>query len=460
MSVAEFFDKKILNKYNTTGPRYTSYPTAVAFSSEFTDSDFTRSISCVNSEGKNPSLSLYLHIPFCHSLCYYCGCNKIVTRNEDKVAQYLSYLKKEIRTRASKFDGFVVNNVHFGGGTPSFLSAQQLDDLLQEARQHFNFSNDIEQSIEVDPRRISLDYVNELYAVGFNRLSIGVQDVNKSVQEKINRVQSTTFIRELIARAKVVGFASVNIDLIYGLPGQDESSLEKTLIEVERMDPDRISLFSYAHMPNLFPAQRKIKEQWMPSADLKFSLFRQAINTLCNLGYEFIGMDHFAKQTDELSVAAKERSLSRNFQGYTTDQADCLLGLGVSSISSLGSAYAQNVKSLGDYYRAIDGQQPLIEKGITLSQDDVIHRGLINQLMCNFFVDKKAFENKYHIHFDSFFADNLAQLQPFEDDNLITNDETSITIHARGRLLVRNICMSFDQYIESPAHLRRYSRVI
>jgi oxygen-independent coproporphyrinogen-3 oxidase len=460
MTVAEFFDKKILNKYNTTGPRYTSYPTAVAFNTEFSEIDFTASIERASNKSTTPSLSLYMHIPFCHSLCYYCGCNKVVTRNQDKVEQYLLYLKQEIISRAKQFPNFTVNNIHFGGGTPSFLSANQLNDLLMVARKHFYFADKIEQSIEVDPRRINVEYVDELYAIGFNRLSIGVQDVNKSVQEKINRVQSTTFVRELIARAKSVGFNSVNIDLIYGLPGQDEENLKTTLVEVERMDPDRISLFSYAHMPSLFPAQRKIKDEWMPSADLKFSLFRQSIKTLCNMGYDFIGMDHFAKKTDELSIAAKDRSLSRNFQGYTTDQSDCVLGLGVSSISSLGTAYAQNSKKLVDYYKALDGLQPLLEKGINLSDDDVIHRGIINQLMCNFYVDKREFESKFGIQFDTYFAENLKQLSPFENDNLLTNNESSITIHPRGRLLVRNICMSFDEYLVTPAHQQRYSRVI
>lgn len=460
MSTADFFDKSMLDKYNTTGPRYTSYPTAVAFHTDFTETDFSLNVQRLQTSKTTPSLSLYLHIPFCHSLCYYCGCNKIVTRNQDKVEQYLAYLKQEIRLRASQFEGFVVDSVHFGGGTPSFLSALQLDDLLREARSYYTFAETIEQSIEIDPRRINLDYVDELYDIGFNRLSIGVQDINKSVQEKINRVQSTTFICELIARAKTLGFSSVNIDLIYGLPGQDESKLKNTLLEVKRMNPDRISLFSYAHMPSLFPAQRKIKEQWMPSSDLKFSLFQQSIHSLCDLGFEFIGMDHFAKPSDELSQAAKAHTLNRNFQGYTTDQSDCLLGLGVSSISSLGSAYAQNVKKLSDYYEALDGVKPLLEKGVNLSDDDIINRAIINQLMCNFYVDKKEFETKFDIQFDDYFADCLAQLQPFEEDKLVSNDSDSIIIHPRGRLLVRNICMSFDEYIVSPAHQLRYSRVI
>ena len=460
MSVTEFFDKKMLNKYNTTGPRYTSYPTAVAFTDAFSDHDFSQSVKQLCDQKAKPSLSLYLHVPFCHSLCYYCGCNKIVTRNQDKVEQYIAYLKKEIQLRAQGFSQFEVTSVHFGGGTPSFLSASQLGEILEEARNNYHFAKTIEQSIEIDPRRIELDYIDELKNIGFNRLSIGVQDVNASVQEKINRVQSTDFVCDLISRAKQVGFTSINIDLIYGLPGQSEELLSNTLHEVKRMNPDRISLFSYAHMPSLFAAQRKIKDQWMPSSEIKFELFAQSIKSLTQLGYDFIGMDHFAKPSDELSVAATAHNLSRNFQGYTTDQSDCLLGLGVSSISSLGSAYAQNVKDLSSYYKALNGKSVLIEKGVCLSHDDIIHRAIINQLMCNFYVDKTAFAKQFEIDFDTYFSDNLANLLPFEHDNLITNASHSITIHPRGRLLVRNICMSFDQYIGGSAHQLRYSRVI
>ncbi len=460
MAVTDCFDKKILNKYNTTGPRYTSYPTAVAFHEQFDEDAFSSAVVDVAKSVKSPTLSLYLHIPFCHSLCYYCGCNKIVTRNQDKVEKYLAYLKKEIQLRASQFTEFTVNNIHFGGGTPSFLSANQFEDLLAFISNKFHLASDREQSIEIDPREIEIDYIDALKKLGFNRISIGVQDVNLSVQEKINRVQSTEFIHQLIQRARDLKFTSVNIDLIYGLPNQTIDTLEQSLREVERMAPDRISLFSYAHMPNLFPAQRKIKEEWMPSSEDKFELFRYSINTLCDNGYEFIGMDHFAKQTDELSKAAKNKTLHRNFQGYTTDQADALLGLGVSSISNLHVAYSQNVKKLNDYYKALDGELPLIEKGVSLSSDDVIHRAAINQLMCNLYIDKHAFEKQFDIVFDRYFSAAIAQLTPFIEDNLVSNSARSIKIHPRGRLLIRNISMSFDQYIGQQAHQLRYSRVI
>ncbi|MGB3725604.1 MAG: oxygen-independent coproporphyrinogen III oxidase [Glaciecola sp.] len=459
MKVSDFFDKTMLDKYNTAGPRYTSYPTAVAFSDTFKEEDFSQAFEATR-DTHNNSLSLYLHIPFCHSLCYYCGCNKIVTRNQDKIEKYLSYLKKEIQQRASMFSTSVVNQIHFGGGTPSFLSGAQLHDLLQYIEQHFSLATNCEKSIELDPRKLDENYIDELSNMGFTRLSIGVQDVNKSVQEKINRVQSTRLIKALIKRAKLRGFASVNIDLIYGLPGQSEKSLLETLAQVKIMDPDRISLFSYAHMPQLFPAQRKIKDHWLPSPDTKFHLFRLCIKTLNDIGYDYIGMDHFAKPEDELSIAAKNATLSRNFQGYTTDQANTLLGLGVSSISNLGNAYAQNYKKLSDYYHAIDNTGLALEKGLRLHDEDIIHRAIIHQLMCNFTVDKATFSQQYHIEFDEYFADSLNQLAPFENDNLLSNTPISITIHPRGRLLVRNICMSFDQYLQKPMHQLRYSRVI
>jgi len=460
MKVSDFFDKRMLDKYNTAGPRYTSYPTAVAFHDEYSESNFAQGIAHLERSGEAKTLSLYLHIPFCHSLCYYCGCNKIVTRNQDKIEEYLRHLKQEIAQRSKQFKGFVIDAIHFGGGTPSFLEYKQLHDLLTFIDEHFSVQASCEKSIEIDPRELELDYIDSLYEMGFRRISIGVQDVNKEVQEKINRIQSTDFIKAMIKRAKALGFHSVNIDLIYGLPGQSQATLLETLKEVNIMDPDRISLFSYAHMPNLFAAQRKIKDAWLPGPDAKFDLFRTAINELVQQGYEFIGMDHFAKPEDELSIAANNRTLARNFQGYTTDQASALLGLGVSSISNLGTTYAQNYKKLSEYYAAVDKQGTAIEKGVSLSNDDIIHRAIIHQLMCNFYVNKQDFSAQYNIDFDVYFADALGQLKSFINDNLLSNTEDSITIHPRGRLLVRNICMNFDQFLQKPMHQLRYSRVI
>ena len=472
MKVSDIFDESVLAKYNNAGPRYTSYPTAVSFHSDFTEDDFDMALR--QNKDASKGLSLYLHIPFCHSLCYYCGCNKLVTRNQDKIDKYLDYLIQEIQLRSQQLSDYCVDHIHFGGGTPSFLSATQLAKLLIAIHQHYSLSTQLEQSIEIDPRRIELSYIDELFALNFTRLSIGVQDVNLAVQEKINRVQDTQFIVDLVQHAHYIGFDSVNIDLIYGLPGQTFEGMQATLAQVALMDPDRISLFSYAHMPQLFSAQRKIKDGDLPDAKQKLALFRQATDHLVQQGYQFIGMDHFAKPKDELSKALENKSLGRNFQGYTTDTAGLLVGFGVSSISNLGNAYSQNVKKLKDYYLALDniankqkGNQAstqtdhkLIEKGVSLSHQDEIHRALIHQIMCNLYVDKLAFGREHNIDFNTYFENNLASLGPLEADNLLSNTEFSLTVHPRGRLLVRNICMNFDAYLSSPAHQMRYSRVI
>jgi oxygen-independent coproporphyrinogen-3 oxidase len=460
MKNLEYFDKNVLNKYNTAGPRYTSYPTALSFHEEFSDSDFEFQIK-QKSVGKSAQhLSLYLHIPFCHSLCYYCGCNKIVTRHKHKADQYLEYLFKEIEHRGHQFKNYKVTQVHLGGGTPSFLDKSQLAKLMDTLKANFCFDNEIEAGIEIDPREIELSYVDDLAAVGFNRLSIGVQDINREVQEKINRVQSTEFIANLVKRAKEIGFSSINLDLIYGLPLQTFETFLKTLEKVVEIDPDRISLFSYAHMPTMFAAQRKIKDEWLPDAHIKFDLLRLGIEFLTKSGYVFIGMDHFAKPNDELSKALNAGHLHRNFQGYTPKQHNALLGLGVSSISSIENMYAQNDKDLQSYYKSIETKQSALVKGLLLSSDDEIRRDVIHSLMCNFKVNKQDISARYHIEFDDYFKESIDDLSGFESDSLITMDETHISIADRGRLLVRNICMSFDKYLSQPAHKMRYSRVI
>lgn len=460
MANLEYFDKNVLNKYNTAGPRYTSYPTALSFHDEFTDNDFEFQIK-QKSIGKNPQhLSLYLHIPFCHSLCYYCGCNKIVTRQKHKADQYLEFLFKEIEHRGEQFKNYKVTQLHLGGGTPSFLDKAQLAKLMATLQANFRFDNDFEAGIEIDPREIELSYVDDLAEVGFNRLSIGVQDINREVQEKINRVQSTEFIANLVTRAKEFGFASINLDLIYGLPLQTFDTFFKTLEKVVEIDPDRISLFSYAHMPQMFAAQRKIKDEWLPNAHTKFDLLRLGIEFLSNAGYVFIGMDHFAKPNDELSKALKAGHLHRNFQGYTPKQHNALLGLGVSSISSIDNMYAQNDKDLKAYYKAIESKQSALVKGLVLNADDDVRRAVIHSLMCNFKVNKKEISAQFGIQFDEYFAESIGDLSGFESDGLISMNDTHIKIADRGRLLVRNICMSFDQYLSQPAHQMRYSRVI
>jgi oxygen-independent coproporphyrinogen-3 oxidase len=460
MADLKYFDKKVLNKYNTAGPRYTSYPTALSFHDEFTDADFEFQIKQKSNSKSAQHLSLYLHIPFCHSLCYYCGCNKIVSRQKDRADKYLEFLFKEISHRGAQFTNYKISQLHLGGGTPSFLDKQQLARLMAHLQDNFRFNADVEASIEIDPREIKLSYVDDLAAVGFNRLSIGVQDTNREVQVKINRVQSTEFINALVTRAKEFSFSSINLDLIYGLPMQTFDTFLTTLQKVVEIDPDRISLFSYAHMPQQFPAQRKIKDEWLPSAHAKFDLLRLGIEFLTKAGYVFIGMDHFAKPNDELSKALNAGHLHRNFQGYTPKQHNALLGLGVSSISSIENIYAQNTKDLKTYYEAIENKQSALIKGLVLNFDDKARRAVIHSLMCNFQLSKKEISEQFGIDFDDYFAKSIADLSGFERDGLISMNDTHIRIADRGRLLVRNICMSFDQHLSQHAHNMRYSRVI
>ncbi len=452
----EFIDPALIKKYNTNAPRYTSYPTALSFSEDFYRDDI---IHAVQTSGKR-DLSLYIHIPFCHSLCYYCGCNKIVTRHQDKADIYLDYLEKEIEQQARLFRHYKVRQVHLGGGTPSFLSPLQMNRLMSMLRKHFCVMLDAEFGIEIDPRRISLDYLDHLRHVGFNRISIGVQDTDTKVQQAINRVQSTEFVASLVERAKQLGFSSVNLDLIYGLPWQNRQTFATTLDQVLTMMPERLSLFSYAHLPSRFAAQRKIRDEWLPDAETKSQLMFQAIDTLTRAGYEFIGMDHFAQPTDELAKAQKAGNLHRNFQGYTTLGECDLLGLGVSSISAIGNTFSQNHKELKDYYVSLDEKDHALAKGVLLTNDDIIRAGIIKDIMCNSRVNIAEVERDFGIRFNEYFADALGRLVPFIRDGLVSVNDKYIRISDKARLLVRNIAMAFDAYAHHEDQRQRFSKVM
>ena len=456
MQVSQFFDPQLLNKYNTSGPRYTSYPTALEFHDDFKHGDFVQAIK----NSPNRELSLYVHIPFCHTLCYYCGCNKVITRHRDKADTYLEYLAQEIALQAPLFTDYKVKQLHWGGGTPSFLTHKQITTLVDLLKEKFDFSEDLEMSIEIDPREIEMNLAEHLFSLGFNRLSLGVQDLDKKVQETINRVQSTQFIGDFIGHAKEVGFKSINIDLIYGLPHQTLENFAKTLEKAHEWDVDRISLFSYAHLPSRFAAQRKLRDEWLPDVKLKFALMKLSIETLCNYGYDFIGMDHFAKPNDELSIAQGNGTLHRNFQGYTTKGGCDLLGLGVSSISSIGRSFGQNIKELQSYYKAIENQQHALERGVSLNDDDILRGEVIRELMCNLYLDKTLINEKYNINFDEYFVEDLPLLNTFIEDGLVENTEKSITVNQKARLLIRIICMSFDAYMKKHINQQRFSRVI
>jgi len=450
------WDQSVLDKYNYSGPRYTSYPTAVEFHEAFTIADFDAACA----QYPDRPLSLYVHIPFCHKLCYYCGCNKIVTRHGHKADEYLDILEYEIRQRASLLNERCVNQLHFGGGTPTFLSVAQISRLMDILRQEFTFSDGAEISIEVDPREIHIDLLEHLKKEGFTRLSIGVQDFNKQVQKLVNREQDESFIFALIERAQELGFHSTNIDLIYGLPLQTAESFSVTLDQILNIRPSRLSIFNYAHMPQLFAAQRKIKEDDLPKAQEKMFILQMMIKKLTLAGYQFIGMDHFALPEDELAIAQREGKLHRNFQGYTTHGDNDLIGFGVSAISMVGDSYAQNQKELNIYYEQVNTQTHALWKGLLLDSDDLIRREVIKQLICNFKLDKESIEKEFNIIFSHYFAEDIKLLDPFIQDELVVNDNVSIIVSLRGRLLIRNICMCFDKYLRLKMRQKLFSRVI
>lgn len=453
---AVIWDSALIQKYNQSGPRYTSYPTALEFHSGFGADAFQQAAA----RYPERPLSLYVHIPFCHKLCYFCGCNKIVTRQSHKAEIYLDYLEKEIRLRAPLFAGRQVSQLHWGGGTPTFLSPRQVSRLMALLREHFTFLPEVEQSLEVDPREIELEMLDHLCAEGFNRLSMGVQDFNKEVQRLVNREQDEAFIFALVERARALGFRSTNIDLIYGLPKQTPESFAHTLHRVAELGPDRLSVFNYAHLPTLFAAQRKIKEADLPTPAQRLAILQQSIATLTGAGYQFIGMDHFAQPDDELAIAQREGRLHRNFQGYTTQGDADLLGLGVSAISMLGDSYAQNEKTLKAYYARLDAGEDALWRGLALTQDDCLRRDLIRTLICHFRLEMPALEHQYGIRFRDYFAEDLALLAPLAADGLVEVTDTAIRVTPRGRLLIRNVCMCFDPYLRQQARQSQFSRVI
>lgn len=450
------WDQALIEKYNYAGPRYTSYPTALEFSESFNEKHFLHAVA----RYPERPLSLYIHIPFCHRLCYFCGCNKIVTRQYQKADRYLDVLEQEIRQRAPLFSQRRVKQLHWGGGTPTFLNKTQITRLVRLLKQQFHFDAYAEMSIEIDPREIELDVLDHLRAQGFNRLSMGVQDFNKEVQLQVNRVQDEQFIFALIRRARELGFASINIDLIYGLPKQTPESFAFTLAKVIELNPDRLSVFNYAHLPALFAAQRKIKEAELPGAQQKLAILQQTIETLTQQGYQFIGMDHFARPQDELAVAQRNGQLHRNFQGYTTQGDSDLLGMGVSAISMIGDCYAQNQKELKAWYASVEARRNGLWRGLTLTQDDCIRRDVIKSLICNFALDYRLIETQWSIRFEEYFAEDLALLAPLVADGLVVRSDKSLQVTRRGRLLIRNICMCFDLYLRQKARIQPFSRVI
>ncbi|MFC0250425.1 oxygen-independent coproporphyrinogen III oxidase [Massilia consociata] len=457
------FDGELLQRLGKSGPRYTSYPTADRFDAGFGYRDYLLAVAGVLTRGGMRPLSLYLHIPFCDTVCYYCACNKIVTRKRDKAATYLSYLKREIAMQGALFAGMnEVAQLHLGGGTPTYLSDQQMGELMAHLRRTFRFAPDDsgEYGIEVDPRTVSAGRVHSLRSQGFNRLSLGVQDFDADVQRAVNRVQPEAGTRAIIEAARAAGFRSISIDLIYGLPKQSLDTMRQTIDKVVALDPDRISVYHYAHMPHLFKPQRRILQADMPSGDTKLQMLQLCIERLAAAGYVYIGMDHFAKPGDDLAVAQRQGRLHRNFQGYST-HADCdLVACGVSAIGAVGATYSQNAKTLDQYYDLLDQNELPVVRGTRLAMDDLLRRTLIQQLMCQFEVSARAIEQAFPIVFADYFAPELARLRTLERDGLVGIGPDWISVTMKGRLLIRNVCMVFDRYLSAPAAGPRHSQTI
>ncbi|WP_105253249.1 oxygen-independent coproporphyrinogen III oxidase [Pseudoalteromonas sp. T1lg75] len=450
------WQSKLINKYNVSGPRYTSYPTALQLESGANTQTLVRAIEQCPSGG----LSLYIHIPFCHQLCYYCGCNKVVTRHQHKADLYLDYLSKEMALLSTHCQHLEVQQLHLGGGTPTFLDKAQMARLMAMLEQYFTLAGDGERSIEVDPRDLALERIDELQQLGFNRISFGVQDFNDEVQLAVNRPQCANEVEALVRRAKEVGFNSVNVDMIYGLPLQTPESFAVSIERLLAIGPDRVSVFNYAHLPSRFAAQRKIKDADLPSAAAKLTMFKQTLERMIAADYQFIGMDHFAKKDDELAIAQREGHLHRNFQGYTLGGDLPLLGLGVSAISQLHGHIIQNQKELKSYYGALEQNQLSACKEIRLTDEDELRAAVIKQLICHFELDMAAFSQRYKFDFKQHFAAELAQLQGFIDDDMLTIKDDIISINASGVLFIRIICMCFDAYLQSQLNQQRFSRVI
>ena len=454
MSVAAPFSTRLIEKYDLSGPRYTSYPTALEFSEKIANSAFIAEAS-----GRTGDFSLYVHIPFCHKLCYYCGCNKVVSNSSERAQRYLMSLAREVDARADLFRDRRVQHLHLGGGTPSYLTKAQMSELISMLKLAFSFADNAELGIEIDAREVDESYLAHLYTLGFNRLSIGVQDTDSKVQEAINRTQSTSHIAGLVGAAKRLGFKSVSVDLIYGLPKQTERTFSQTLDDVLAMKVDRVSLFSYAHMPSRFKAQRLIASSELPDAPLKLALMAMAITRLTAAGMVEIGMDHFAKPEDELAIAAQTGRLKRNFQGYSDHAAMDLLGLGVSAISQVGAVIGQNAKGLAGYHAAVAEMDVAVERGVRLTRDDEIRGAVIQAVMCQHKIDKIEVEQAFGIEFDSYFAAELIELAELEKDGLLTIEAHGISVLFEHRLLVRRVAMVFDAYLQ--AHrTQRFSKII
>ncbi|QVI73857.1 oxygen-independent coproporphyrinogen III oxidase [Pseudomonas syringae] len=454
------WDSDLIHRYDVAGPRYTSYPTAVQFHTQVSAFDLLHALR--ESRKASRPLSLYVHLPFCANICYYCACNKVITKDRGRAQAYLQRLEHEIQMLACHLaPGQVVEQLHLGGGTPTFLSHDELRRLMAQLRLHFNLLDDDsgDYGIEIDPREADWSTMGLLRELGFNRVSLGVQDLDPTVQRAINRMQSLEETRAIVEAARTLQFRSVNIDLIYGLPTQNSQTFSHTVDKVIDLQPDRLSVFNYAHLPERFMPQRRIDVADLPDAESKLLMLERTVEQLGNAGYRYIGMDHFALPDDELATAQEDLTLQRNFQGYTTHGHCDLIGLGVSAISQVGELYSQNSSDLNEYLRLLDSDQPATRRGLICNDDDRIRRAIIQQLICHFMLDFGEIEKTFCIDFRDYFSEAWPQLLGMASDGLITLSETGIEVRPAGRLLVRAVCMVFDTYL-TRQNRQQFSQVI
>lgn len=456
------FDSELIKRYDVSGPRYTSYPTAIQFDENFDVGSYREMAKISNeSEGEKTPLSLYFHLPFCDTICYFCGCNKVVTKDKNRAAPYLERLHREIEMQGKLFDADrTVDQLHWGGGTPTFISDDQMIALMRKTAEHFHLrdNDEGEYSLEVDPREIGDDTIACLREIGFNRISMGVQDFEPAVQKAVNRIQTEKETEAVIVAARKEGFKSVSMDLMYGLPLQTAKTFSNTLDRIMALAPDRLSVFNYAHLPDLFKPQRRINVIDLPPPEVKMEILQLTIERLLAEGYVYIGMDHFARPDDEMAIAQREGTLYRNFQGYST-HAECdMVSMGVTAISKVGASYSQNQRVMDQYTGDIDADHLAVFRGVELDADDLLRRDVINQLICHFELDIKAIEQKYQIVFKEYFSNALKGMETMAQDGLLKYDDERIEVQPVGRILIRNICMAFDRYIENSG--KRFSKVI
>jgi oxygen-independent coproporphyrinogen-3 oxidase len=451
----------LIKKYNVQGPRYTSYPTAVQFQ-EITERKRDELMNYLMERNSEPRpISLYFHIPFCFSLCWYCGCTKVITKDQDRGDAYLDYLEKEMDQIADLLHPDLnVVQIHFGGGTPTFLKPNQLEQLGNAIHSRFNVTDETEFGVEIDPRRCTKEHIQTLADIGCNRASLGVQDTNKEVQEAIHRIQPFKQTRQITEWLRETGITSINFDLIYGLPKQSATTFKKTMDDVITLKPDRLAVYSYAHIPSIMPAQKLLNEEDMPSTDEKLRMLQQSIEYLTNNKYRFIGMDHFSREDEELSMAADEGTLQRNFQGYSTHSGADLYAFGMSGISNVGKYYWQNTKELNEYYSTLDNVKPPVNKILQLCKDDKIRKEVIMRIMCKMGLSFTEIEQKWGIVFANYFSDSLDRLTSLESDGLVEVNNDEINITEQGRLFLRNIAMCFDRYFHASKADRSFSKTV